>query len=84
MKVVFQDSNFLYRHFVKKKGDLWLGMTGGLSTRQVKMNVKPFSAFKSGPIRQVVLERRAFKFGDYCSHLATTIIKINNHQNSQT
>ena len=40
-----------------KQGGLWLGMTGGLST-QVKMNVKPIGAFKSGLIRQVVFERR--------------------------
>ena len=43
-----------------KQGGLWLGMTGGLST-QVKMNVKPIGAFKSGLIRQVVFERRGLK-----------------------
>ena len=35
-------------------------MTGGLST-QVKVNVKPIGAFKSGLIRQVVFERRGLK-----------------------
>ena len=35
-------------------------MTGGLST-QVKMNVKPIGAFKSGLIRQVVFECRGLK-----------------------
>ena len=35
-------------------------MTGGLST-QVKMNVKPIGAFKSGLIRLVVFERRGLK-----------------------
>ena len=43
-----------------KQGGLWLGMTGGLST-QVKMNVKPIGAFKSGLIRQVAFERRGLK-----------------------
>ena len=43
-----------------KQGGLWLGMTGGLS-KQVKMNVKPIGAFKSGLIRQVVFERRGLK-----------------------
>ena len=37
-----------------------MGMTGGLST-QVKVNVKPIGAFKSGLIRQVVFERRGLK-----------------------
>ena len=35
-------------------------MTGGLST-QVKVNVKPIGAFKSGLIRQVVFECRGLK-----------------------
>ena len=35
-------------------------MTGGLST-QVKVNVKPISAFKSGLMRQVVFECRGLK-----------------------
>ncbi len=40
--------------FLTKQGGLWLGMTGG----QVRMNVKPIGAFKSGPIRH---ERRGLK-----------------------
>ncbi len=48
----------LSRHnllFLTKQGGIWLGMTSGFST-QVRMNVKPISAFKSGLIRQVVFE----------------------------
>ena len=41
----FKTGNFVL--LFTKKGGLWLGMTGGLST-QVKMNVKPIGAFKSG------------------------------------
>ena len=63
MEVVFQDSNFVL--LFTKQGGLWLGMTGGLST-QVKMNVKPIGAFKSGLIRQVVFERRG---RDHCNNL---------------
>ena len=48
----FKTGNFVLL-FTKQCG-LWLGMTGGLST-QVKMNVKPIGAFKSGLIRQVVI-----------------------------
>ena len=44
----FKTGNFVL--LFTKKGGLWLGMTGGLST-QVKMNVKPIGAFKSGLIR---------------------------------
>ena len=58
MEVVFQDRYFVL--LFTKQGGLWLGMTGGLST-QVKMNVKPIGAFKSGLIRQVVFERRGLK-----------------------
>ena len=54
----FKTGNFVL--LFTKKGGLWLGMTGGLST-QVKMNVKPIGAFKSGLIRQVVFERRGLK-----------------------
>ena len=48
----FKTGNFVL--LFTKQGGLWLGMTGGLST-QVKMNVKPIGAFKSGLIRQVVV-----------------------------
>ena len=58
MEVVFETGNFVL--LFTKQGGLWLGMTGGLST-QVKMNVKPIGAFKSGLIRQVVFERRGLK-----------------------
>ena len=58
MEVVFQTGNFVL--LFTKQGGLWLGMTGGLST-QVKVNVKPIGAFKSGLIRQVVFERRGLK-----------------------
>ena len=54
----FKTGNFVL--LFTKQGGLWLGMTGGLST-QVKMNVKPIGAFKSGLIRQVVFERRGLK-----------------------
>ena len=54
----FKTGNFVL--LFTKQGGLWQGMTGGLST-QVKMNVKPIGAFKSGLIRQVVFERRGLK-----------------------
>ena len=69
MEVVFHKRNLchgalrqviLYYFLLNRVRGLWLGMTGGLST-QVKMNVKPIGAFKSGLIRQVVFERRGLK-----------------------
>ena len=62
----FKTGNFVL--LFTKQGGLWLGMTGGLST-QVKMNVKPIGAFKSGLIRQVVFELQGvLKSRDHCTY----------------
>ena len=59
----FKTGNFVL--LFTKQGGLWLGMTGGLST-QVKINVKPIGAFKSGLIRQVVLKSRDHCISQLC------------------